>query len=149
MPHDPEIVGQTVLLKDGPRQHDMIMVERHEAPANDNGGVEHDPFKEKDLAIARTMAQWLQRHYSGHFWSTKSDLKHGVVMFNIPILMGTDWWWVISLSKTDDICKEMARGAGELLERYSIRRGAFHEGEFLEARAKHSRLVLPLRKIPT
>lgn len=149
MPHDPEIVGQTVLHKEGFGQHDQIMVEKYVAPANDNGGIDTDHFKLKDFELAKTMSTWLMREYPGYPWCCQSDLRQGVVMFSLPVLMGTDEWYVINLSTTDDICVALAKGGGEVLERYRLRRGRMSVDEYLDARAKHSRLVLPFRKIPT
>lgn len=148
MPHDPEIVGQHVLLKDGFGQHDQIMVAKYEAPANANGDKADDPYRQRDYEAAKLMSNWLMREYPGHFWATRSDIKQGVVMFSLPVLMGVDEWFVINL-ETTDIVQGMKQGAGEILERYRLPRGRLHLPSYLDARAKHSRLVLPFRKIPT
>lgn len=148
MPHEAKTVGLTVVPKSTHGGHDMIIKSEYERPILQDGLV-IDEFSFKDMKLAGDMMKWLQREYPGHLWSCKSNLRHKVVMFNLPILMGTDWWYLIVLPKTDDICKAMAKGAGELLERYKIKRGNFVLDEFLEAREKHSRLVLPFRKIPT
>lgn len=149
MPHDPVIQSHTVLEKDAAGQHDMIVVQQHEAPSTADGGVAYDPFKEKDAEVARTMMNWLRKHYPGHFWNAVADLRHGIVKFNITILMGVNNWWLINLRTHPDIIAELARGAGEILERYRQTRGRFILDEFLEARAKHSALLVPNRKVPT
>lgn len=149
MPHDAEIVGQTVLLKDGPGQHDQIMVEKYEAPANDNGGIDTDHFKIRDFELAKNMGTWLMREYPGYPWCCVADLRQGIIKFSLPILMGMDQWYVINLRTCGDICVEIAKGAGEVLERYRLPRGRFSLDHFLDAREKHSRLVLPFRKVPT
>lgn len=153
MPHDLETVGQTVVEKSGFGRHDMIMAERYEAPSavNDNGDVVKavDPYCKNDMELAKLMSQWLQKHYEGHFWATKADIRQGIVGFNIPALMGMDNWYVINLRKLKkDFIEELAEGAGQVLERYNLPRGRLHLPSFLEARAKHSALLLPFRQVP-
>jgi hypothetical protein len=93
------------------------------------------------------MMEWLRRQYPGHLWATVSNLHQGVVMFNLPILTGVDEWFVINL-RTHDIIDGLRLGAGQLLERYKLKRGAFDLTTFLDAREKHSRLVDRFRKVP-
>jgi len=102
---------------------------------------------ERDAAIAATMMKWLNRHYPGHLWGCIADTRQGIVKFNIPILMGMNNWWVVNL-RTHDIIDGMRQGAGQILERYRLRRGRFDLTTFLEARDKHSALVIPSRKVP-
>jgi hypothetical protein len=148
MPHDAEITRQEVVLKDAPGQHDMVLVEKYEAPASGDGGIAHDPFKAKNAEVAATMMQWLQKHYPGYPWGCVADLAQGIVKFNIPILMGMQDWWVVNL-RTHEVVDGMRKGAGQILERYRLRRGRFELNPFLDARAKHSALVVPGRKVPT
>ncbi len=147
MPHDLKIVGQTVLEKDTHGGNDRVLLSKYEAPANDHGGHAYDPFEVKDHEVAQTMMRWLEREYPGHLWATASNLAQGIVQFNIPILMGVDKWWVVNL-RTHDIIDGMRKGAGEILERYHLRRGRFELDTFLEAREKYSRLLVPSRPIP-
>lgn len=148
MPHDAKTEGQTVLLKDQHGTHDMIVVRKHEAPADGDGGVAFDEFKQQDAGIAKTMMQWLLKHYPGYPWGTVADLRNKIVKFNIPILMGVNNWWVINLT-THDIIDGLHIGAGQILERYRLKRGRFELAPFLEAREQHSALVNPRRKVPT
>lgn len=147
MPHDPVTLGQTVLEKETHGGNDRVLLEKYEPPAESDNIVAFDPYKEKDREVAATMMRWLEKHYPGHLWGTVADLAQGIVKFNIPILMGYDKWWVINL-RTHDIVDGMRMGAGEILERYRLTRGRFNLVEFLEARAQHSRLVMPSRKVP-
>jgi len=147
MPHDPVTVREDVKVKDSFGGHDLIVQERYEAPATDDGGIAADPYKERDAAIAATMMKWLNRHYPGHLWGCIADTRQGIVKFNIPILMGMNNWWVVNL-RTHDIIDGMRQGAGQILERYRLRRGRFDLTTFLEARDKHSALVIPSRKVP-
>lgn len=146
MPHDPIIVKQDVIEKTGFGGHDMVVVHQHEAPAADDGGVAYDPYQEKNEEIAQTMMRWLLKHYAGYPWKTVADYAQGVVRFNIPILM-ENMWWAINLHTTD-IVDGMRQGAGQILERYRLPRDRFHLGAFLEARAKHSKLIIPSRPVP-
>lgn len=147
MPHDPKIEKQTVELKDTTGGHDIVVLQTYEAPADGDGGYAYDPFRAKDFEIAGTMKSWLSKHYPGHLWATVADLQQGIVKFNIPILMGMQQWWVVNLH-THDVIDGMRQGAGQILERYGLRRGRFQLDPFLEAREKHSALVLPSRKVP-
>lgn len=148
MPHDAVTIRQDILLKDTHGGNDRVVLTKHEAPADNDGGVAHDPYKAKDLEIAGTMHRWLERHYPGHLWGCVADSRQGIVKFNIPILMGLQQWWVVNL-RTHDIIDGMRQGAGQILERYRLDRGRFNLDQFLDARAKHSALVVPSRKVPT
>lgn len=147
MPHDLTTTREDVLVKDAPGAHDMVLQTKYEAPSDADGGFEYDPHKAKDAEVAATMMKWLQKHYPGYPWATACDLKHGIVKFSIPILMGVGHWFVVNLS-THDIVDGLRLGAGEILERYRQRRGRFQLSSFLDARDKHSKLVIPGRPIP-
>lgn len=147
MPHDPKTEGLTVLLKDEHGTHDMIVQKQHEAPYGENGSVGFDEFKSADANVASNMMKWLLREYPGYPWGCVSDLQNKIVKFNIPILMGMQNWWVINLTTTD-IIDGLRIGAGQILERYRLRRGRFQLAPFLDARAKHSALVVPRRLVP-
>jgi hypothetical protein len=146
MPHDPKVVHSELVTEPG--THRLEIIETHEAPAGPDGEVLFDEFQERDTAVQRTMYRWLFKHYPGHFWVTGADLRNRIVMFKIGILMGEGDWWAINLRTHPDIIREMHRGAGEILERFGLRRGRFELGSFLEAREKYSPLVVPGRKIP-
>lgn len=148
MPHDAEITRQEVVLRDKHGGHDIVLVEKHEAPSNPDGSVAVDPYKERDREIAASMMKWLNRQYPGHLWGCVSDLRQGIVKFNIPILMGVADWWVINL-RTHDVIDGLREGSGQILERYGLPRDRFHLARFLEARAQHSMLVNRRRKVPT
>lgn len=127
--------------------HKIRLEQQYEAPAGPNAEVAYDEYKAQDEQVAATMMKWLQREYPGHLWGCVSDMRQRIVKFNIPILMGFNMWWVINL-RTHDIIEGLRAGAGEILERYRLTRGRFVLDEFLDARAKHSILVNPARKVP-
>jgi hypothetical protein len=147
LPHDPVTLRQDVVLKDIHGGNDRIVLTKYEAPSTPDSGIAADPYKEQDIAIAGTMMKWLEKHFPGHLWGCISDIKQGIVKFNLPILMGVNAWFVVNLM-THDICDGLANGAGEILERYRLPRGRFHLDSFLDARQKHSKLVMPSRKVP-
>lgn len=149
MPHD-VITTRRDIDTSGP--HDVIIETQYEAPAGPkyvNGQFEHapDPYREADLELAGKMMAWLRANYAGHLWCAASDLANGIVRFNIPILMGVNYWYVINLRKTT-IEDGLVDGAGEILERYGLPRTHFNLGMFLDAREQHSRLVNQHRKVP-
>lgn len=149
MPHDAVIERQDVVLKDTHGAHDLVNVTSYEAPSGPDGEVLHDPFKAMDQANQKWMAEVLQRHYPGHLWSTKYDGAQKMAYVSIPILMGINKFWAVNLT-TDQLTDGLLmRMGGEILERYGLKRGRFQLDPFLEARAKHSALVVPGRKVPT
>ena len=147
MPHDLRIVRQDVVEKTQPGENDRVILTKYEAPASADGGFADDPFRTQDHLVAQTMMRWLEREYPGHLWATAANLAQGIVQFNIPILMGVDQWYVVNL-KTHDVIDGLRQGAGEILERYRLARGRFELDPFLEAREKHSKLLVPSRKVP-
>lgn len=148
MPHDAKTLRDDVMLKDAHGAHDIVMRTQHEAPANADGGVDHDPYQGMDLANAKWMMGVLQKHYPGHLWRCRYDGHHRMAYVSIPILMGINKYWAINLS-TDELSEGLLmRCGGELLERYGLARGRFQLTPFLEAREKHSALLMPKREVP-
>jgi hypothetical protein len=147
MPHEPIIVGEEILPKTTRGGHDMVLLEKYEAPADGDGGFAEDPYRAQDARVAATMMKWLNKHYAGYPWATVADLAQGIVKFNIPVLMGNHQWYVVNL-RTHDVIDGLHKGAGEILERYRQPRDGFDLGAFLEAREKHSKLLVPSRLVP-
>lgn len=156
MPHDPVAVGQIVVEKDTHGGHDLVLRATHEAPADADGGVAEDPFKEYDLFVARRAVEVLLTAYPGYPWSAKHDTvlnrKTGnhdkLLLISIPILMGVNNYMAINRQTTPLTPGRIVVAGGELLEIYDCRRGRMLLEEFLDARAKHSALVIPSRKVP-
>lgn len=148
MPHDAVTVRQDVLLKDQTGAHDMVALAKYEAPSGPDGEVLHDPFKAMDMANAKWMSEVLLRAYPGYPWATKYDGFQKMAFFSIPILMGINKYWAINLKHDEMTEGLLTRGGGELLERYGQRRGRFQLAPFLEAREKHSALLVPGRDVP-
>lgn len=148
MPHDSVIESQSVLEKSTHGGHDLVNVTSYEAPCGPDGEILHDPFKRMDQANQKWMAEVLQRHYPGHFWSTKYDGAQKMAYVSIPILMGINKFWAVNLT-TDQLTDALLmRMGGEILERYGLKRGRLQLDQFLDARARHSALVVPGREVP-
>lgn len=145
MPHDPILIRSDVVTTPG--LHDLVVEQKYEALAGPNGEMLADPHRAQDEAVAANVMAWLLREYRGYPWGVVVDSKQGIIKFNIPILMGFNMFWVINLHTTD-VIEGLAAGAGQILERYGLSRTRFSLGEFLEARAQHSILVNPARKVP-
>lgn len=145
MPHDLVTTNLEVSKTDG--APDAVLQTRYEAPAGPNAEVAEDPYAEADALLAQRSMEWLRSRYSGHLWCVISDLAQGIVKFNIPILMGVNNFWIINL-RTTSMADGLVEGAGQILERYNLRRGRIDVAAFLEAREKHSILVNRFRKVP-
>jgi hypothetical protein len=149
MPHDAVTLREDVIEKTTPGGHDMVVRTQHTAPMGPNGEVLDDPFKGMDLANADWMSRVLRKHYPGVPWRCVYDGAQKMAYFSIPILMGVNKFWSINL-KTDQLEEGLLmRAGGELLERYGMSRQRFNLNEFLDAREKHSALVVPSRKVPS
>lgn len=148
MPHDPITVHQTIIPKGRDSDHDSVLLDKYIAPANDEGGVAFDRYKDKDTQLKWQVRNYLVTRFPvGYEWCVESDLAQGVVKISIPVLMGVCKWMAINLHTTD-LDAGVLRVAGEILERYLLPRDKFNLAMFLDAREKHSALVVPGRKVP-
>lgn len=145
MPSD-AVTTRVELDTDG--AHDILMHETYEAPCDRYGRPEFDVYKDFDQWRARRVMAVLKTEYPGHFWAVQSDVKQGIVKIGIPILMGVCNWYVINEKQTPVTPGAVIVGGGEILEHYGLSRERFNLGAFLEARAQHSKLVMPSRAIP-
>jgi hypothetical protein len=126
--------------------HDATVMVQHVTPA----GGEADPYKEQDLTLAKWIRTYLLTRFPvGYEWCVRADLANKVVMFSIPLLMGTNHWYVVNLPRAGSLDKAVLHGAGEILERYKLSRSVFDQAAFLSAREIHSKLVVQGRPIPT
>lgn len=121
----------------------------HEAPAGNDGEVLDDPFARMDLANAKWMMDVLSNEYQGIPWRTVYDGAQKMAYFSIPILMGINKFWAVNLVTDEMTAALLKRAGGELLERYNLPRGCFNLNAFLDARDKHSALLVPSRKVPS
>lgn len=151
MAHDP-VTTREDLVPDA-AGHDIVMLTKYEAPAGESNGdgtwaVAEDQYKDFDLWRANRVIAFLKLTYPGHLWAVISDEAQHIVKIGIPILMGVNWWYVINTVETEVTPGAIIVAGGEILERYSLSRTRFNLGAFLDARARHSALVVPSRKVP-
>lgn len=148
MPHDLVTTRQDVVLKDTHGGHDSVVLSKYEAPSGPDGEVAFDPFKEYDDWAARQVMATLRAHYPGHFWHVVHNCAQGVCLISIPILMGINNYIAVNLKTHTMDDKRSVVAGGEILERYGLLRGRLQLAPFLEAREKHSALVVPSREVP-
>lgn len=148
MPHDARTLREDILLKDRSGQHDRVVRTQHIAPSTPDGGIAEDLRKEYDIWAAGEVMKVLEAEYPGHCWRVVHDGAQGVCLISIPILMGINRYMAVNLKThaLDDYRVKVA--GGEILERYGLARGRFELTPFLEAREKHSALVIPSRMVP-
>lgn len=148
MPLDPITTRTDIVVRARHGLADMVQLSQYEPPAGDDGLAAEDRFRNADHDVARRVIGWLSSHHPGYPWAVIADLRQGVVRFNIPILMGVETWYVVNLMTTE-LADGVLQGAGEILERYGQRLGQMDDGLFLDARLKHSRLLVGSRPVPT
>jgi hypothetical protein len=148
MPHDPVTTRQDVLPKSSPGGNDRVVLTQYEAPATADGGIGEDLRKEYDEWAAREVMKTLEAEYPGHHWRVIHDSAQGVCLISIPILMGVNRFMAVNLKTHALDSHRVKLAGGEILERYGLLRGRFQLTPFLEAREKHSALVMPSRKVP-
>jgi hypothetical protein len=146
VPHEPVLENQHIISEAG--KHDLVALETYEAPSGVDGEVIYDKYKHQDLGNARWMSDVLQSVYGGYPWRCIYDGRQKMAYLSIPILMGINKFWAINLV-TDELTRGLLiRAGGALLERYGQSRTKFNVGSFLDAREKHSALVVASRKVP-
>lgn len=99
-----------------------------------------DPFAKPKMAIAKWTGDLLNREYAGHAWHVEVTMsaKGGIIKIRLNGIMPGNRWYVVKLDEvlTDPGGKRtVLRGAGELLERYQIRRGGFNLDQWRNALA--------------
>lgn len=155
MPHDPVIVRQDVIEKSTFGGHDLVVLTKREAPCGPNGEVLDDPFQEYDEWVAHKMMSLLNTVYPGYPWTVKHDTVYNakesrydkLARISIPILMGINNYMAVN-ERTDELTPGIIIAtAHEILERYNLPE-RFHLDRFLEARQKHSALVVTSRLVP-
>jgi hypothetical protein len=85
-----------------------------------------------EQGMANVMATVLNKAYPGHLWAVNVDIAGGVVHIRNLFLSGR-WGFVVKLADVQDDVenKQLMRAAGELLERYRLRRGAMNDAEYM------------------
>src|SRR5438105_314939 len=148
MPHDLTTEHLTVLEKDQHGGHDRVLLQKYEARATADNGIAEDVWKDYDIWAAKQVMAVLERHYPGHLWRVVHDSFQGMCLISIPVLMGVNRFMAVNLKTHVMDDKRAVAAGGEILERYGLLRGRIQTPAFLEARAKHSALVMPNRQVP-
>lgn len=127
--------------------HDQVVMEQYIAQPGEES-VEKDEFREPDKAMAEWILAFIKTRFPcGYEWCVRSDLRQGVVMISLPLLMGVNRWMLINLKQTS-LGHGVLMATGEILERYKLSRTRYDVGALLAARKQHSALVLPSRQVP-
>jgi len=111
--------------------------------------LSEDPFAKAKMATAKWTGELLNREYPGHAWLVEVVMyaNGGIIKIRLNGIMPPNRWYVVKLHDViSDVGgkRTVLKGAGELLERYQIRRGAFnldHWRNALEAMPLGSRLT--------
>ena len=82
-------------------------------------------------AIARQVAETLEKHYPGHGWMVRANVETGIVQI-YNLLLDGNWGFVLKIDAlaTDPSMKLTIRAGGELLERYNLSRSALKVKEY-------------------
>jgi hypothetical protein len=77
-----------------------------------------------DFAVAKNVADVLNKHYAGYMWAVNADSQTGMVQIRNLSLSG-DWGFNLHMTKVqEDVSGKLIRDAGgEILERYRVSRG--------------------------
>jgi hypothetical protein len=146
--NDPVVLRVETEESTGRGDHNRVVVSQYVSTRPGGLTFENDPHAEEDQKLARYIRWFLMSRFPcGYEWCVSVDHFQGIVDISIPILMGVNKAFRINLRKTA-IDTGVLRGAGEILERYWLPRDHFDSGLFLQARQRHSALVLRSRPVP-
>ena len=112
--------------------------------------AEDDPNKAIDLATCKWVGTLLEAAYPGHPWQVQASLgkqrRDGLIRIRLNGIMPPNYWFNLKFSavleKNGGGKRAVQQAAGELLERYNLRRGNFDLDDWrlaLNAMPLHSR----------
>jgi hypothetical protein len=148
MPHDAQTIRQDFVPSTNKGAPDRVTLTIRESPCGPNGEIGQDLREEWDIWAAGEAMKVLNAEYPDHLWRVIHDSAQGVCLISIPILMGVNHFMAVNLKTHALDSRRVKLAGGEILERYGLKRGRFEEAPFLDARAKHSALVVPGRPVP-
>ena len=96
------------------------------------GIIKADASTLKDMELAACLAALLDKHYPSHFWNVDVNSVQGFINVKNFYLSGK-WGFRIDMALIYSISqleKVVVMAGGELLERYGLRRGSLHLGEY-------------------
>lgn len=92
--------------------------------------LEEEIVNANDLLVAKHVSDVLLKHYPGHAWMVHVDGKQGIIIVRNQML-NMQWGYVIKTAdvfSATDLDKKAMHAGGEILERFSLKRGRF-DGE--------------------
>ena len=87
-----------------------------------------DKYIGSDFTRAKNTAEMLEKKYPGWLWAVHT--MDGVVVVKSMRLSG-NWGFVLHESKIDNDYKAVVNAGGEMLERFRMSRGKFHQDKYL------------------
>lgn len=95
----------------------------------------------RDVALAKSIGEHLEKHYKGHFFRVTVESAHGIARISHPLLP-VGWAYTIKLHDlfSDPGMKCVTKAGGELLERFYLRRGKRRQDHWEEASQKYYRI---------
>lgn len=115
---------------------------QHPGLGDDRELVDH--YADAKIAVAKWVGNLLERTYPGHAWHVEvlitanngQRATGGIIKIRLNGIMPPNYWYNIKLGDTltDPGGKRtVLKGAGELLERYRLHRGAFDLDQWRQA----------------
>lgn len=117
---------------DGKKGLKSLVVEGYVPPLDGS----HDQHREADIQIAHDVAAVLVKKYFAYEWLVQSEIKSGVVTFQIAELMGRTLRCAINLRTTEVTPDLIMRLGGEVLERMGLPRGQVEMGMIKAAKLR-------------
>jgi len=87
-----------------------------------------DKYIASDYTRAKNVAEVLENKYPGWLWAVHT--MDGVVVVKSMRLSG-NWGFVLHDDKIDNDYKSVVNAGGEMLERFKMSRGKFHQEKYL------------------
>lgn len=99
-----------------------------------------DPFARAKMATTKWVGDLLNRVYPGHAWHVEVTMSKtgGLIKMRLNGIMPANRWYCVQVAETltdPGGRRTVLKGAGELLERYQVRRGAFNLDDWRNALA--------------
>lgn len=111
--------------------------------------LEHDnPKQAADDRLMKAIYAALEQNYPGHPWAVGVQHKHGI---GVVFLQGfAQWGYRFKLSSiaADPGLRLIIKGAGEMLERYRMKRSGFDLGDWRAALRKFDARLFRNKKPP-
>lgn len=128
--------------------HDRLLIQQCGTVDSATGLLTVEDIDKFDLWCAKQAGAVLEQHYPGWDFKIEQKTQDKMAYISLPVLMGERFCVAVNLTTHSLDSDRVKNVGGEILERYGLPRGPFKLADFLEARAKHSRLIMPWLPIP-